>query len=71
MDPAEAKRLWASTKANHAALAACAGPHEFVDVTPEKVVGKEYCCKKCDGKVDSTRRFWYEEGLRHARAEDK
>ena len=50
---------------NHARLDACAGPHVFEDVTPEKIVGKEFVCKLCAGRVDSQARAWYERGREH------
>ena len=50
---------------NHARLDACAGPHVFEDVTPEKIVGKEFACKLCSGRVDSQARAWYERGREH------
>lgn len=63
----EAKALWEKVQANGRALDACAGPHVFVDVTPEKRIGKRYRCATCCGEVDGVARSWYEQGLAHGR----
>lgn len=55
-------------QANHKALETCVGPHDFVDQTPEKQIGKKWRCKACGGTLDGVERHWYEQGLKHGRA---
>lgn len=59
---------WDRAKSNGRALDSCAGPHAFVDITPEKTFGKTYRCSACDGEADSQARHWYELGLKHGGA---
>jgi len=61
-------RLWEQAQANGRKLDACAGPHEFVDLTPERKLGKSYRCAKCGGEADGSAVHWYRRGLRHAGA---
>lgn len=67
MTPEEGKKLWAEAQANGRLLDACPGPHDFVDLTPEKPVGKHWRCQRCGGEVDGGAKRWYEAGLRHGR----
>jgi hypothetical protein len=53
---------------NHQRLDACAGPHDFEDITPEKIVGKTFRCRLCRGELCSTDCGWYQRGLAHGRA---
>jgi len=63
----EARALWEQTKANGAKLDGCSG-HDFVDITPEKVLRKRYRCSNCTGEADSQAVHWYKLGLAHGRA---
>lgn len=63
----DAKKLWEAAKANTAALLGCAGPHEFVDLTPQKSFGKRYRCTRCTGEVDGVEKTFYDQGLKHGR----
>lgn len=54
-------------KANVAALDACPGPHDFVDITPGKIIGKRYRCSTCLGEIDGVALVWYQRGLVHGR----
>lgn len=67
MTPEESKALWGEVERNHAALKACAGPHDFQDITPGKTIGKDYQCAKCGGKAGSLHVSWYQEGLKHGK----
>jgi hypothetical protein len=64
----EAHAMWEATKANHARLAACPGPHEFADITPSQALRKRYVCKTCHGEIDGQALHWYAHGLAHGRA---
>jgi hypothetical protein len=63
--------MWASAQANVAALDACQGPHDFLDITPEKPIGKRYRCSLCRGEVDAHAERWYRQGIEHAHAAPK
>jgi hypothetical protein len=63
----EAKRLWEDIKAKSKALAECAGPHEFVDTTPERALNKRFRCTKCGGEMSGIERRCYLQGLSHGR----
>ena len=67
MNRDEAKRLLEQVRANMASWDACDGPHELVDLTPEKTIGKRWRCSKCGGECDSVAKSYYEQGLRHGR----
>jgi hypothetical protein len=67
MSPEEARAIWNAAKANGARLDACPGPHVFLDLTPEKRVGKKWRCSGCGGEVDGVARAWYQAGLAHGR----
>jgi len=66
VDRATALRLWEQVKANRERLDACAGPHEFADITGRQILNR-YGCTKCGGQVDHIARAWYERGLAHGR----
>jgi hypothetical protein len=62
----EINAIWAAVRANHARLDACAGPHDFSEVTKRTgQVPREYRCSKCGGTIDSVNRNWYLDGLKH------
>jgi hypothetical protein len=63
----ELKGIWAKVKANQRRLDGCPGPHDFQDASPDKAVGKDYVCSKCQGKVQGPAFRWYTKGLEHAR----
>jgi hypothetical protein len=58
--------VFASVKHNHATLASCQGPHDFVRVEPDKLFSK-YRCSLCGGVVDTVAEGWYQKGLAHGR----
>lgn len=58
--------VFASVKHNHALLAACSGPHDFVRVEPSKLFSK-YRCSICGGTADTLAVQWYQNGLVHGR----
>ncbi len=60
----ESLRIFEQVKANRRALDACDGPHDFAGVD-EGRPGRDYRCKKCNGKVDVHAHYWYEQGLKH------
>jgi len=66
--PDDAKVLWAKVQANSKALEACAKPHVFVSITPERKLGGRWRCTLCGGEVEQLHRYWYERGLAHGRA---
>jgi len=59
--------VWDAAKTNAKRLADCAGPHEFVDATPERTFGKRFRCSLCSGEVDGAARHWYAMGRQHER----
>lgn len=66
----EDKTIWQIDKADVAKLAACPGPHDFEDATPERMLAKTYRCRKCGGELPSIEHYWYERGLAHGRTEN-
>jgi|GEM_PF-1496045 len=60
----ESAALLQKVRENHRRLDGC-GRHAFVDITPEKPLGKRYRCTGCEGEVDQHARYWYERGLQH------
>lgn len=60
--------IWEEVKANHAALDACVGPHDF-SIEHERMgtLVRKYRCTKCGGTIDSIDRTWYLSGLAHGR----
>lgn len=67
MTPAEAKALWDEVSAKGKALRACAGPHDFELLNPDKTVGRKYRCRLCGGEMDAVAKLHYEQGLAHGR----
>lgn len=65
----DSRALWENVKVNSERLRACAGPHDFEDITPEKTIGKTHRCRECQGEVHGTDFYWYRDGLAHGRAE--
>jgi hypothetical protein len=65
MTPEQSRAIWDRAVANRKVLDECQVPHDFVDVTPERNIGKDYRCSKCGGVVESLHRYWYEQGLKH------
>ena len=63
MTPEDANQLWKQVQENHKTLDSCAGPHVFVDQTPERAIGKKFRCSACGGTADGVARHWYERGL--------
>jgi hypothetical protein len=53
--------IFAQVKENHRKLAEC-DCHTFIDITPDKPLGKKYRCTACTGEVDSHAHYWYEKG---------
>ncbi len=47
----------------------CKGPHQFENITPDKVFGSQWRCKLCGGQVHHTSVVWYRAGLKDGRAE--
>lgn len=56
-----------TVKENHAKLNACAGPHNFVCLTPDKPFGAKYRCSLCNGTADGVAVNWYNRGLQHGK----
>lgn len=59
----EMDKIVVEVKANQAKLVACRR-HAFV-VIGEPRYNARYRCANCGGEVDSSARFWYEEGRKH------
>ena len=57
--------IWKNVRANHDALEACAGPHDFQRVDSKKI-GSRWRCSKCGGEIDGVALSWYRAGLKHA-----
>lgn len=49
---------------NHKRLNAC-DKHDFV-LHEERSINSKYKCTRCEGIVDRTVYFWYEQGAKHA-----
>jgi hypothetical protein len=64
----EVDALWKETVRKGEALRACAGPHDFVDLTPDKPLNKTWRCKLCGGEMGTVAKGAYEQGLKHGRA---
>ena len=61
-------KIWEDVKRNHAALAACVGPHDFQQVVAgHQGLLRDFRCKKCGGEIDAVKKHWYEQGLKHGR----
>jgi hypothetical protein len=63
------KKLWEEAQANQRRLIECKGPHEFVDLTPNKKIGKSFRCSLCNGEANGTDVYWYKMGLKHGRTQ--
>jgi hypothetical protein len=46
-------------------LAACPGPHDFVQEANQPLM---FTCSRCNGRLDSYAHGWYMEGRSHERA---
>ena len=59
--------LWEDVKANHRALEACVGPHDFTQMPAEarRSASPRFKCGKCAGVVDNHAHHWYKLGLKH------
>ena len=66
LKPAVVDEIWEKVKANGKALDACAGPHNFVAIDPEKKLGVRYRCARCAGEVEASQARWYALGLKHS-----
>ena len=65
MTPEEGRELWATVRANSRALDSCAGPHEFVDISPDRPCGKRWRCSLCNGELEGAYYLWYKRGVDH------
>lgn len=62
----EMVKIHQEVKANHSALRACPGPHNFVaESDPPMRRVNRYRCTKCGGTVSINGFHWYSEGLKH------
>jgi hypothetical protein len=50
-----------NVKENRRKLDSC-NYHEFEDMTSDKLIGKKYKCKNCQGEVDGLSFYWYNLG---------
>ena len=64
----EAQALWAGVLLNRERWDGCRGPHDLVDMTPTKTLGKRYRCTLCGGECSAVDRVNYLQGLAHGRA---
>lgn len=59
-------KIWKMVKQNHKKLNSCEC-HNFIDISPDKSLGKKYKCKNCSGILDSINVSWYNLGLKHGK----
>jgi hypothetical protein len=63
--------IWEGVRANHAALDACPGPHDFsvpLEQPLPHMPARRWACSRCGGAIDVVAKSWYEKGLKHATA---
>jgi len=67
MDRGDVRKAWEQAQKNAEALERCS-LHEFVDITPDRTIGKKHRCVNCDGELNSVAVRFYQQGLAHGQA---
>lgn len=65
--PPELRVILDQVQANNSLLESCPGPHDFVNLTPERPLGARYRCSQCKGTAPAMAVRWYMDGLAHGK----
>jgi hypothetical protein len=74
----ESVEILRQVRENHRRLEECPGPHDFKPVERDGITpaigvkfGMKYRCATCEGVIDGSDKWHYDQGLEHGRKESK